>query len=260
MGGQEDLNQSLKAIMAAKRDELGEPPTPEELLAYRDGGLDPAERERMEARLAVHPGAARALADLAAFPNVEPAPGTPELSDAEIEARWEVFRKRLGEPAKPSLPRLLSPRGREERRSYLKVAAAVLVGVAAGWAAGFFSGGPARESAINVTITELSPDGTRSAASVVEVPAESEELVLVLAPPAGREYPAYEAEVVDSRGARLWAGQGLRPSAMGTFQLSFRRGVLRPGTLRVRLFGREGEMRRLLETYEVRLVSGGEAR
>ncbi len=87
VGGQEDLDKSLKAIMAVKRDELGEPPTPEELLAYRDGRIDPAERRRMEARIAVYPDAARALADLAAFPAVEPAPGTPEASPKKRSAR-----------------------------------------------------------------------------------------------------------------------------------------------------------------------------
>src|SRR5436309_13901561 len=90
--------------MARKRDELGGPPSPEELLAYRDGRLEPAERQRMEARIAVHPEAARALADLAAFPDVEPASGTPELSDEEIGARWQAFRQRL-----PELPRQEEP-------------------------------------------------------------------------------------------------------------------------------------------------------
>ncbi|HSS50120.1 MAG TPA: hypothetical protein VLX28_14375, partial [Thermoanaerobaculia bacterium] len=86
--------------MATKRDQWGEPPSPEELLAYRDGRLEPEERLRMEARIAVYPDAARALADLAAFPDVAPAPGTPELSDLsedEIGARWQAFRQRLPE-------------------------------------------------------------------------------------------------------------------------------------------------------------------
>ncbi|MFP5287044.1 MAG: hypothetical protein ACLGI9_14985, partial [Thermoanaerobaculia bacterium] len=90
--------------MAAKREELGGPPTPEELLAYRDGRLDPAARQSVEARLALHPDAARALADLAAFPEVEPAPGTAELSDEEVEARWMALREKLGEVEKSPHP------------------------------------------------------------------------------------------------------------------------------------------------------------
>jgi hypothetical protein len=266
VGGQEDLDKSLKAIMAAKRDELGEPPTPEELLAYRDGRLDPAERRRIEARIAVYPDAARTLADLAAFPAVEPAPGTPDLSEEEIGARWQAFRGRLPEP---SLPWPLSPKGREGKKTEektsrggfpLKLAAAALAGLAIGGAAGFLAARASREvpaSAVNVSIAELRPieeGGSRSAPAMLELPEDSEELVLVLATPAQEDFPDYEAEIADSKGARIWTRQGLRPTAMGTFNLSFRRGALPPGTLRVRLFGRDGERRRLLGTYEVRLV------
>ena len=95
MGGREDLDGALKAIMAAKREELGGPPTPEELLAYRDGTLDPVAREELEAKLAVYPDAARTLADIASFPNVEPAPGTPVLSEEDVEARWQALKKLL---------------------------------------------------------------------------------------------------------------------------------------------------------------------
>src|SRR3954468_21816061 len=88
--------------MAAQRNELGEPPSPEELLAYRDGRLDPEARQRIEDKIAIYPEAARALADLAAFPDVEAAPGTPELSDEEIGPRWQTFRLKL--PELPPVP------------------------------------------------------------------------------------------------------------------------------------------------------------
>jgi anti-sigma factor RsiW len=270
VGGQEDLDKSLKAIMAARREELSEPPTPDELLAYRDGRLDPAERQRLETRIAVFPDASRALADLATFPAVEPAPGTPELSEEEIGARWQAFRERLPERAPaPSLPWPLSPRGREGEKTEekergggfsLKLAAAVLAALAIGGAAGYFSGRASREvpgSAINVNIAELSPveeGGSRSAPATLEVPEGSEELVLVLATPVQKDFSEYEAEILDAKGARLWSRPGLRPTAMGTFQVSFRRGALRPGKLSVRLFGREGKGRTLLGTYEVTLV------
>src|SRR5690349_19328485 len=91
MGGREDLDRAVKTIMASKREELGGAPTPEELIAYHDGLLDPAARQSVEERLAVHPDAARALADLAAFPDLE---GAPELPDEEMDARWEAFRQR----------------------------------------------------------------------------------------------------------------------------------------------------------------------
>src|SRR4051812_44242812 len=114
--------------MARKREELGEPPTPEELLAWRDGRLDPAARERLEAKIAVHPDAARALADLAAFPDLEPGPGAPDLSDEEIDAGWGTFRQRLESLPRPkAVPIRQIPGNSIWRSTGLRVAAAVLL-------------------------------------------------------------------------------------------------------------------------------------
>ena len=258
MGGQDDLSKSLKAIMATKRDEWGGPPSPEELLAYRDGRLDPAERQRMEERIAVHPEAARALADLAAFPNVEAAPGTPELSDEEIGDRWQAFREKLPELPKPAPVVAM----RDRRRSFftLKLAAAILMSLAIGGIAGFLGGRASRDlpgSAINVKTAEPAPEGegeSRSAPSILEMPESSEELLLVLRLPAQKDFPAYAAEIVDGRGVRVWARGGLRPTEIGTLQMSFPAGALPSGRLRIRLFGGEGEEKKLIGTYEVRLL------
>jgi hypothetical protein len=263
VGGQDDLGKSLKAIMATKRDELGGPPSPEELLAYRDGRLDPAERQRIEERIAIHPDAARALADLAAFPDVEPAPGTPNLSDEEIGDRWQAFREKL--PELPAPTPAIEIRARPGRRGLpltLKLAASVLMGLAIGGIVGFLSGRSSQDlpdSAINVRIAELAPEdegGSRSAPSTLEMPAGSEELVLVLSIPAQKDFSDYEAEIVDGQGVRVWAREGLRPTAMGTFQVSFRAGALKPGPLRLRLYGREGKGRTLIASYGLRLVPG----
>lgn len=272
MGGQEDLGKSLKAIMATKRKDVGGPPSPEELLAYRDGRLDPAERQRIEAGIALYPDAARALADLAAFPDVEPAPGTPELSDEEIDDRWQAFRSRLPErpPAPPAraTPAIEArPRWGLRRTSFdPRLAAAALVILAVGGIAGFLGGRASRvppESAINVRIAELAPEeegGTRAAPIPLEMPEGSEELVLVLGTRAQKEFPTYEAEIVDSTGARIWEREGLHPTALGIFQVSFRQGALKPGNLHLRLFGREGGTRTPVASYELRLAPGARPR
>jgi len=287
--GREDLDNALKAIMAAKREELGEPPTPEELLACRDGRLDPAARQSVADRLAVYPDAARTLADLSAFPEVEPAPGTPELSDGEVEARWQALRQKLGEVERPltpspspiarpstgrgelpsTRPQAFSPSpGRREgdgrgargegaaQSSMFRLAAAALLALGIGFLAGRGSRSDLPMGAVNVAIVELTPveeGGTRSA-SEVELSDVSEELVLVLGPPDAREFPDYEAEVLDAEGARRWSRQGLQPTSLGTFHLAFRRDALPPGTYRIHLFGREGERQTPLATYELRLV------
>jgi len=262
VGGQDDLHSSLKAIMAARREGLGEPPTPEELLAYRDGLLDPEERQRLAARIACHPDAARALADLHAFPEVEAAPGTPELSETEIDARWQTFRKRL--PERPVAPPAPAVRPGRRWGPALRLAAAALVGLGVGWAAGT-AGRAFRDRPVPAVaeVAELAPveEGLRSAAPV-EMGESAETLVVVLGgrARAERELPSYEVEVVDRQGRRVAARQGLHPTAVGTFPLSFRRADLPPGRYRIDLFGRDREVRVHLATYELRLAERGEAR
>jgi hypothetical protein len=283
VGGHDDLLNSIKAIMAARREELGEPPTPEELLAYRDGLLEPRQRQELEAKLAVHPDAAGALADLLAFPAVEPAPGTPELSDADVAAHWQAFRPRLAarpapaappapDPARsrqlPAPPTPLAPPAAQRWPPAPRLAAAALLALAVGLAAGFLAGRTSSGrlgSAINVKIAELAPNDegqVRSAASAVEIPEGSEELVLVLRPPARDErgFPAYEAELLDHGGARIWARRGLHPTPLGTFHLAFRRAALAPGRYRVQLFGRDGNHLTLLAAYDLRLVAAPASR
>jgi hypothetical protein len=273
VGGQDDLETAVKAIMAARREELGEPPSPEELLAYRDGRLEPEKRARLETAMALHPDAARALADLAAFPDVEAAPGTPEIpeiTEEDVTARWQAFQKRLperpagvlnskvGEGLAPSRAGGRISSRRRWRAPWLAAAALVLFGF--GWLAGFFEhmwqgAGPE----INVQTAELLPrhgDEPRSAPSPVELQDGSEELMLVLGGDLHGEHTfrEYEADVQDAAGRRLWSRHGLRPTAMGTFQLAFHRAAFRPGTYRIDLFGRGPEGRIRLATYDLRLA------
>jgi hypothetical protein len=271
VGGQDDLVSSLKAIMAAKREELGGPPTPEELLAYRDGRLGPEERQRIEARIAVHPDAARALADLAAFPAVEPAPGTREPSAEEIGARWLAFRERLPERPEPA------PREKDARQEPVAIlvrrlprggprwplAVAALLALAVVGGAGFLVGRrQGMESgsapAINSTIVELPPVGegaARSAIPPVEIPQGSEELVLVLRTDEPSRFPDYEVEVRAPDG-RMWSRKGLRPTALGTFHLSFPRDSLKAGRYEIQLFGLRQGRRTPLARYALPLAGG----
>ena len=262
MSGRDDFIAAREAIMARKREELGEPPTPEELLAYRDGGLDPAARERLEARIAVYPDAARALADLAAFPDIEPGPGVPDLSDEQIDAGWDAFRQRLEKLPRPA-PALVPTLGRSTWNPAWRAAAALLllsIGLGTGYLAGRASrstpepAGPAR----NVQIAELEPvtgDGFRASAAPVELPEGSEALVLVLALPGTDGFSGYAAEVLDQDGTRRWSGDGLVPSSLGTIQVSFPREVFAPGIYRIDLFGLdESGGRRRVAGYELRLA------
>lgn len=269
MGGREDFDRALEAIMAEKREQLGGPPTPDELLAYLDGELDDASRQSIEARIAVYPDAARALADLSAFPDVELAPGTVEPTDEEVAETWEALRPKLEtirsvpppQPV-PTAPAPPKPAETFRRRPppVWSLAAAALILLAAGWALGFLAGRGASvqqpEAAVNVAIAELFPLGeiTRSAPAEVALPAESEELVLVLGSVDEGRFADYRVEMVDAAGGRTWSSQGLRPTSLGTFHLAFRRGALAPGTYQIHLYGQEGERSTLLATYGLRLL------
>lgn len=144
----------------------------------------------------------------------------------------------------------------------MRLAAAALLALGIGFLAGRGSRSNLPMGSVNVAIVELTPTeegGTRSAPEV-ELSDASEELVLVLGPPEAREFPDYEAKVLDAEGARRWSRQGLQPTSLGTFQLAFRRDALPPGTYRIQLFGREGERKTPLATYDLRLVETSEDR
>jgi anti-sigma factor RsiW len=272
MGGRDDFDRAFKAVMAARRKELGEP-TAEELLDYRDGRLDPAARQSLEERLAIDPDAARALADLAAFPEVEPAPGVAEFKDDEVERRWQILHEKLKElPQQPAMALVAAPAPAASspsaptpieplhpRRSgwipALRLAAAAVLALAAGWI-GFLSGRASRPSPVNVAVAlvELAPleEGRARSLPPVEVPGAPEEVVLVLGLPAASELPEYRVEIVDEQGALLWSGGGLHPTPLGTVDLSIRRSALPAGTSRIRLFDADRGSR--LAVYELRLA------
>lgn len=268
MSHRDNLIASLRAIMAARREELGEPPSPEELLAYRDGELGAGERVVVERRIAAFPGAARALVDLARFPDLEPAPGVAEVSEEDLSRGWERFRQQLEKAPQPEppaeAPATWEPPapGREARlpRALLRLAAAVLLMVLAG-VGGYLLGRTSRQpvvSALNVAIAELTPLEERTersapGAGLVELPRAAEELVLVLGLLDPGDFTDYGVEILDTEGAVVWRAEGLQPTRWSTFHVALRRGVLTPGRYRIRLYGLDGEPAPLA-TYELQLL------
>ena len=59
--------------------------------------------------------------------------------------------------------------------------------------------------------------------------------------------------IVDAQGVQVWSRDGLHPTDLGNFHLSFRRTALGAGQYRIDLFGLDGEGREKLATYELRL-------
>src|SRR5687768_11605132 len=76
-------------MIAADRQQLGEPPTAEEMLAYSRGELSPEEEARVRALLVAYPELAQALT--ARFPTGD----DDSLSNEEVSKRWKSFRSRI---------------------------------------------------------------------------------------------------------------------------------------------------------------------
>ena len=87
-----DWETAHREVLERGRKRVGDPPSPEELVAYSQGDLSPAEEERIRQKLAYYPDLAAALTD----DNDAFADDTPLLTKAELAADWNAIRKRVG--------------------------------------------------------------------------------------------------------------------------------------------------------------------
>lgn len=254
----EELVAEVRRLMRRWWSEPGEPPTPDELLAYRDGELPPADSARIADEIARHPEARRALDALAAFPDLEPLPGEEPLSDAELEEEWQRFQDRLdsssgtssgaatefvvprGGPAPSTAPSTVPALGSRARRQAWRwpaaaAAAAALLAGAGGWWAG--RGGAAGPSA-SVAVVHLAPAGStvqRSAAPGGEPAAGAERLVLFLASAEPPREGDYGVTITAEDGRRLWSVGDARPDRTGIFRLDLPGDFLSTGSYRIRV-------------------------
>ncbi len=258
----DELKAAARAVMAARRERLGDPPTPERLLAYKDGLLDDVERQEVEEKIAAFPEAARALADLEAFPDVDAAEGVEEISDEELAAHWLRFHERIttGEARPAEVIEIAERKALAPRRwpSLSRLAAAAILAFGLGLGSGLVIDRAVREplppAAVNVTIAYPEPEGTAaersSVPTVVELPESAGAWVLVLGLVDGPAGADYSATIEDPQGVEVWTADGLRPTAAGTFHLVFRRDFLPPGDYRLSLHVGDG----VVASYVFRLV------
>lgn len=255
-------------LIAARRRELGDPPSEEELLSYSRGELSEPEAARVRDLLVCYP---ELIAVLEPLPS--PAAGQPEdadsLSQEELAQDWVSLQARLGaqhagrdawregdeETSAAGWP-VAGPALRRLRRWQLSAAAAALLAVV-------FAGllvrtqRDLREPRYDVEHRLLLPDGERGGAQQppIPLPSEAEYFLLIPALVNAPRFPDYRLDIVDLNGQgerMIWSASGLRRRSDDTFELWVPRSFLEPGKYRLVLHGLDGRPVELAR-YTVRL-------
>jgi hypothetical protein len=259
-----ELLERVRPLQAEARERLAAPPSPEEILAYHEGRLDPAARLAVEEGIAAFPESGRLLRDLARFPEVEPDAGVAVPSDDEIDARWRQFQAARRRPAgsaaggraavapaeDPPAPRLAPitplPIRREpsridapRRRRWpvaLALAATLLLGLGLGYLLAPRETRPAGR--VNLALAALAPQSEMTSrgaeATDLEVPAAADGVLLSIGY-GGSARPLYTLSVHDPRGRRILHRGDLAPDDSGTFLVELPRELLTPGRYRLEL-------------------------
>jgi hypothetical protein len=254
-------------LIAARRRELGDPPSEEELLAYSRGELSEPEAARVRELLVCYPELIPVLEPLPS-----PAAGQPGdadgLSQEELAQDWASLQARLGaqqagrdaaregELERSAAGwRVAGPALRRLRRWQLSAAAAALLAVV-------FAGllvrtqRDLREPRYDVEHRLLLPDGERGGTQQpIPLPSEAEYFLLIPALVNAPQSPGYRLDIVDLNGQGervMWSASGLRRRSDDTFELWMPRSFLKPGKYRLVLYGLDGRPVELAR-YTVRL-------
>jgi hypothetical protein len=231
-----DREALIAALSEEARSAGGEPPEPEELLAYLEGRLSPEDEQRLGRQLMASPEATSALLDMADFEAAGAAAGSLP-SDVAVYAGWRDLERRLPD-ARPWSRRL---------------PAVLLPGIAAAWlvtTVGLGSWivklqGELRRPVPNAPTLDLT--SSRADGETIEIPAGAP-LRLVLEPP--ESCPGYEAEVEGPGPGDRETIPGLNEDEQGYLTPVLPRPE--PGPYRLRLYG--CEPRRELEEHRFRIT------
>jgi hypothetical protein len=246
------LNDALRRLAEHERRSLGDHPTPEELVAYRNGELTEPEAEQIRDHLALCHDCADLLLDLADFGHLAPPEGIAPASPEEVDRAWASLQGRIAEAAVPSTPErtapvvqlhVVSPYAEPSRQDWRTWALAASVILAVGLGAWNLSlqqrvreglapraGGP---------VVDLKNETTRGADKTAEISAKAGGY-LALDPTDQVQGEEYEAEIADDRGSSVYPVLHIFGDEPNIF---IQGGTLKPGHYEIRLFAVQGGRR-----------------
>lgn len=252
----ETLHQAIEGILV-KTDTH---PDADELEAYHEGTLSPADMQRVQDHLVACRECAGLVADLEGLEDPDFGAGE-DISDETAELVWKNVRQQIRREEGPS--NVVSFRGRErppDLPSWVRPLAAMLVIstlALSGWVAYLRDQVKDLSSPqVNAPILDLYPAGsTRGEVQVVQtVPPEARLFTVVLNPAGRPAFPEYELQIVDAGGDEVRRDGGLKPNPYGSFSVTLSKDLLGPGDFRVRLVGIDpGGGRQTVEEYALRI-------
>jgi hypothetical protein len=106
---------AYRDVLERGRERAGDPPTPEELVAWSRGKLPENEAERIRELLAYYPDLAQALAEGDAAADDEP----PILTREHLATDWELLQERMSPTVRPHVAAAASSTMSSDRRIWL---------------------------------------------------------------------------------------------------------------------------------------------
>ncbi len=234
---------------------------PDELIAYREGRMTPAEVEACRERLAASPASVEQLLDLDDFAELGPPPEE-RLSRRQVAAAWEDVAGRIA-----SRGAVVPFPGHGRAPARLLALAAALAALALGlagasvWLWSERAVLQARVEAlsrprINVAAVELYLPGfyRRSGEkAALDVPAGAGTVHVLLSLPQPSAGEVFALRIVDGAGATVWDGESLVANEANTVSVALGRELLVPGRYRFELSEGPPEARRRVGDYDLEL-------
>lgn len=256
MRTQDDLQRTIRELLAEERRNLGSHLKLEDVTTYHGGTLSPEEEERIQEHLAACPECSALLLDLEGLSDPS---NDGAVSQAELAAAWRVVGGRLRQEMAGTAGKASSGGRSPIGSPWLHALAAILL-LAVGTLAFQVVRlqhlvGDVPQPQLNAPVLDLRPSvrGEGIGAAAPEVPSRARLFTLVINPVGSLSQGTYAVEIIDAAGKRAWSGQGLELNSFGSFSLALSRRTLSAGEYRLRLFSLTTGHRQLIGEYAFRV-------